>query len=111
MRKNAFLPLFLTFLFVGCGQEAVNGNAANEAQDSSFEDVYAAAVEALAAAEDKRNTWSKTEEMLSDARSAFDNGDIESAIELATEAGLQAELALKQADFEENAWRTRVLSE
>ncbi len=111
MRNNVFLSLLLAFLFVGCGQEATSDGTANDSQVSSFEDVYADAVEALASAEDSRNVWNKTEEMLSDARTAFDNGDFDSAIELATEARLQAKLALKQAHFEEDAWRSRVLSE
>jgi hypothetical protein len=49
--------------------------------------------------------------MLSDAKTAFDNGDVDAAIDLATEAKLQAELAVTQADFEEDAWRSRVLTE
>ena len=38
---------------------------------------------ALAAATARRNVWSKTEEMLSDSRIAFENGDVDAAIELA----------------------------
>jgi hypothetical protein len=111
MNNRSFLLIFLAFLVVGCGQELAGSSAANDAQIASFEAVYAAAEEALAAAEDRRNVWSKTEELLSDAKSAFISGDLDSAIDLATEAKLQAELALAQADSEEGAWRSRVLSE
>jgi len=111
MKNKIFLSIFLAFLFIGCGQEATSGSAASDAQVSSFEDIYTAAEEALAAAEDRRNAWSMTEGMLSDAKIAFDNGQVAEAVELATEAKLQAELALAQAESEKSAWRTRVLTE
>lgn len=109
--SNYFALLIVSaLLFAGCGQTTDTGGQPQGATDS-FADVYAAAEKALAAANARRNVWSKTEEMLSDSRVAFDNGDVEAAVALATEAKLQAELALTQADFEEDAWRSRVLSE
>ena len=111
MSKNFLLLIVSTVLFVGCGQTTNTGSEPEDAAGTSFEDVYAAAEKALAAAIARRNVWSKTEEMLNNSRAAFENGDVAAAIELATEAKLQAELALTQADFEEDAWRSRVLSE
>ena len=111
MSKNIVLLIVSTFLFAACGQATDSAGEPEEAATTSFAGVYAAAEKALAAANARRNVWSKTEEMLSDAKAAFDNGDVEAAIELATEAKLQAELALTQANFEEDAWRSRVLSE
>jgi hypothetical protein len=110
MTTNFLVLIVGAFLLAGCGQEAAIGGAADDVPAASFGDVYAAAEKALAAAEARRNVWSKTEEMLSDAKAAFDNGEVEAAIELATEARLQAELAVTQAEFEEDAWRSRVLS-
>ncbi len=111
MNKNFVLLIVSAFLFAACGQATDTGGEPEDVAATSFDDVYAAAEKALAAATARRNVWSKTEEMLSDAKAAFENGDVDAAIELATEARLQAELAVTQADFEENAWRSRVLSE
>ena len=111
MNRNFLLLIVSTILLVGCGQETSTGSEPEDAAGTSFEEVYAAAEKALAAATARRNVWSKTEEMLNNSRAAFENGDVAGAIELATEAKLQAELALIQADFEEDAWRSRVLSE
>lgn len=111
MKTNVVLLIVSAFLFAACGQTADTGGEPEDLATTSFADVYAAAEKALAAATAKRNVWSKTEEMLSDAKVAFENGDVDAAIELATEAKLQAELALAQAEFEEDAWHTRVLSE
>jgi len=111
LKTNVLLLIVSTVLFVGCGQTTNTGSDPEEAAGTSFEEVYAAAEKALAAAIARRNVWSKTEEMLDNSRVAFENGDVAAAIELATEAKLQAELALTQADFEEDAWRSRVLSE
>jgi PBP1b-binding outer membrane lipoprotein LpoB len=111
MSKNILLLIVSTLLFVGCGQATNTGSEPEDAASTSFEEVYAAAEKALAAAIARRNVWSKTEEMLDNSKIAFESGDVATAIELATEAKLQAELALTQADFEEDAWRSRVLSE
>lgn len=110
--KNKFALLIVSaFLFAGCGQATDTGGESQDMADTSFAEVYAAAEKALAEANARRNVWSKTEEMLSDAKTAFDNGDVDAAIDLATEAKLQAELAVIQSDFEEDAWRSRVLTE
>lgn len=111
MHSNFILLIVSAFVFAGCGQAADTGDVSEDAATSSFDEVYAAAEKSLAVAISRRNVWSKTGAMLSDAKAAFDNGDVDTAVELATEARLQAELALTQADFEEDAWRTRVLSE
>jgi len=109
--KNFVLLIVSAFLFAACGQAADSGGEREDVAAASFEDVYAAAEKALSAATARRNVWSKTEEMLNEAKAAFENGDVDAAIELATEAKLQAELAVTQADFEKDAWRSRVLSE
>lgn len=115
MHSIFILLIVSAFVFAGCGQAADTGDVSEDVSEdaatSSFDEVYAAAEKSLAVAISRRNVWSKTGAMLSDAKAAFDNGDVDTAVELATEAKLQAELALAQADFEEDAWRTRVLSE
>lgn len=78
---------------------------------TSYSEVYAAAQEALAEATAARNVWSKTEALLERSKVAHEEGRLEDAIVMASEAKLQAELALEQARAEQTAWRTRVLSE
>ncbi len=110
--NNKFALLIVSALFfAGCTDAADTGGELADEATPSFAEVYAAAEIALAEATARRNVWSKTEEMLSDAKVAFDNGEVEAAIELATEAKLQAELAVTQADYEKTAWRSRVLTE
>ncbi len=110
MTKTSSVIILCTFLFTGCGQPAENASVAVGDPGSSFEDIYTAAETAIAEAEAKRNLWSKTEGMLRDSRTAYDAGRIDEAIELATEAKLQAELASAQVDTELEAWQSRVLS-
>lgn len=110
MNKISTLLTSFVFLLLGCGQETVSSSSSEHAGESSFADIFAAAEQALAVAEAKRNVWSRTEGLLRDAKAANADGRIDEAIALATEAKLQAELASVQADTEAEAWRTRVLS-
>ena len=110
MTKTSSAIILCTFLLAGCGQPADNASVAVGDPGSSFKAMYTAAETAIAEAAAKRNLWSKTEGMLRDSRTAFDAGRIDEAIELATEAKLQAELASAQVDNELEAWRGRVLS-
>jgi hypothetical protein len=112
--KIKIVSLILSIsLFTGCGQNPdTSADApAEESATASFDSVYAAAEEALAIAQERRNVWSKTEEMLHDSKVAYDDGRVDEAIQMATEARLQAELAVTQADREKDAWRSRVLNE
>jgi len=112
--NSKIVPLILCILlFAGCGQNqdsSADAAPAEEGGSASFDNAYAAAEEALAIAEERRNVWSKTEEMLHDSKVAFDEGRVDEAIQMATEARLQAELAVTQADREKEAWRSRVLA-
>jgi hypothetical protein len=109
---NKYVPLIsCALLLAGCGEQSDSSNPTGHAGAPSFASVYAAAEESLAQAAARRNVWSKTEEMLADAKAAYDEGRVDEAIELATEARLQAELAVAQADHEKEAWRSRVLTE
>jgi hypothetical protein len=110
MNKLSILLISCAFLLPGCGQESVSSSSSEHAEESSFADIFAAAEQALAAAEAKRNVWSRTEGLLRDAKAANADGRIDAAIALATEAKLQAELASVQADTEAETWRTRVMS-
>jgi len=91
------------FLVVGCVQQAVDGN-----EPDSFADIYAEAEAALAAATARRNVWSKTEDILRQSKLVFDQGREAEAIKLASEAKLQAELALEQAVSQEQDWRSNI---
>lgn len=90
-------------LVLGCAQHVSSND-----EPESFADVYAEAEAALAAAEARRNVWSKTEGVLQQSKVAFDEGREDEAIKLAGEARLQAELALAQAIAQEKDWRSNI---
>lgn len=101
-----FALAVLPFLLFGCA--GTGGEV--EQPGPGYEESYAAAERALAEAEARRNVWTPTEKLLQASRKAFDEGRVDEAIELATEARLLAELAVQQAETEKEAWRSRVLS-
>ena len=102
MRIQTLIPMLAVFALSAC---------ATSGPDLS---TYAGAVEAAqqkqAEARELGHAWNTFEPLLSQAAAANDAGDEEEAIRLATEARLQAELAIEQAEFESEAWRTRVFS-
>jgi hypothetical protein len=97
-------------LAFGCGERAQDSAVSRPGDAPSYEEVYAAAEQALAEAEARRNVWTPTEKLMAQSRQAFAQGRVDDAIELATEARLLAELAVEQAETEQDAWRSRVLS-
>lgn len=108
--SKTLIWLAATMLFIsGCSQQQDTGDSLTNQSGLSFDEVYAAAENTLARAETRKTAWSNTDDLLRDAKAAFDDGRVDDAIILATEARLQAELALEQADAEEIAWRARVL--
>ena len=66
------------------------------------------AQETLAEAEKKVQIWSTSEVLLEDAEKAATEGDFELATKLATEAGLQGELAVATAKREKKIWQKGV---
>jgi hypothetical protein len=112
MIKSSTLILLGTFLVAGCSQGSGGEDTSTAVKAvSPVEEAILAAEQALAEAEARRNVWSRSDFLLQSAKSANAEGRAEEALELATEARLQAELAIEQADSEQEAWRTRVLSE
>ena len=108
IRKHSLILLCVSVL---SGSGFVLADSGDASSGESFATVYAAATAALAEAEAIRNVWSNTERLLRQAQTANDEGRTDEAVRLATEAKLQAELALIQAISEKELWRTRVLTE
>ena len=111
MTNKLALFIFCVSLLGGCGQQTGSESGPDAAANTSFGDTHAAAEQAMAEAEARRNAWSKPEVLLRESEAAYADGRVDEAMELATEAKLLAELALAQADAEKEAWRTRVLSD
>ncbi len=111
MFRIPVLIVLSVFVATGCSHmgEAATENSGSAA--TSYEDEYAAAQDALARAVAARNVWSKTEALLQQSQLANSEGRVTDAIALASEARIQAELALEQARSEQDAWRSRVLSD
>ena len=108
---NVVLLILCGLFLAACGSLPHDGREAGGSAATSFEDVYAAAELALAAAEASRNVWSRTEGLLRAAKTAHIEGRVEEAISLATEAKMQAELAVIQAEREKKAWQANVLGQ
>jgi hypothetical protein len=53
--------------------------------------------------------WLQTEELLAASREAAGQGDTSAALALVEEALFQAEAAIRQAEYEADAWRGRVV--
>jgi hypothetical protein len=53
--------------------------------------------------------WIGTASLLEQARDEAEQGNTEAALEFVAKARFQSEAALRQADFEAEAWRDRVL--
>ncbi len=108
IRKYAFVTICISAL-AGCGQESSDSDVASPSD--TFAESYAAAEAALAEAEANRNVWSKTDGILGQSRTAYDEGRTDDAIELANEARLQAELALVQAISQKKDWKANLVLE
>ena len=76
---------------------------------SDFERRYDEAESLRAEAAESGYEWIGTGKLLEQAAAAADEGDTETALELAEQARFQAEAALQQAEREKEAWRRRVV--
>ena len=98
-----------TLILLAAGSIALSGcTTSATAPDLS---TYAGAIEAAqmkqTEARELGHAWNTVEPLLRQAEAAWDAGDEEEAIRLATEARLHAELSIEQAAFESEAWKTR----
>ena len=91
------------------GERGGAGGAIRDAGAASeYAQVEAAATAALTQASAAGFEWLHTRELLAQARAEADAGRYAHALELATTARTQAELALVQARAEATAWQARV---
>ena len=101
--------MLLVSLFVLAS--ACESSGDNSSAGSSYEEAHAAAVAAIDHSALLGHAWSTADALLEQAVAANADGNDELAIELADSARIQAELASKQADIEEDTWQERVLSD
>lgn len=78
---------------------------------TSYAEAHAAAVAAIELSAARGHAWSTSDVLLQEAATAAAEGDEKLAIQLADKARIQAELSVRQAEFEESAWTERVLSD
>jgi len=93
--SKALLVASLVVLMAGCSTE--------------FERRYAEAEQLRGEATAMGAEWLGTEGLLEAARDALEQGENDSALALVEEARFQAEAAIRQAEQESDAWRTRVV--
>jgi hypothetical protein len=93
--SKALLVASLVMLMAGCS--------------TGFERRYAEAEQLRGEAAAMGAEWLGTEGLLEAARDALEQGENDSALALVEEARFQAEAAIRQAEHESDAWRTRVV--
>ncbi len=117
-------PVAMIIVVCGCSESAdnVEDQAVAEsptvtvdeyvapAPSTSYAEAHAAALVAIEVSASRGHAWSTSDALLAQGVAAAAEGNEELAIELADRARIQAELAIRQADFEEGAWSERVLS-
>lgn len=80
------------------------------ADDGDTFDAQIAAAERLRVeAAEAGYEWLETAELLEQARNAADGGNLDEALALVDKARFQAKAAIKQAENEGEAWRSRVV--
>lgn len=83
--------------------------AGTVACESRFERQYAEAERWRLRAADAGFEWIDTAALLEQARQAQQAGDEETALQLVARARFQAEAAVKQSEYEAEAWQERVI--
>ena len=78
-------------------------------EPSEFDTQFAAAERLRLEAAGARYEWLETAQLLEQARTEADAGNLDEAFALVDKARLQAEAAIMQAENEGEAWRSRVL--
>jgi len=96
-------------LVLVAGLAAATARAADGPQSSTIEEALAAAEVLLTQAATAGHEWLGTRSLLDEARAAAASGDAERALQLAEQARQDCELALEQAQREEEKWQDRVL--
>ena len=76
---------------------------------TEFERRYAEAERMRLDAAAAGTEWLQTEALLAAAREAAEQDDTSEALALVEEARFQAEAAMRQAEYESDAWRDRVV--
>ena len=76
---------------------------------TEFEQQFAAAQKLQAEAAAAGSEWLETGPLLSRARDAADSDDMEAAFWLLEQARFKAEMAIRQAQHEADAWASRVV--
>ena len=81
------------------------------APSTSYAEAHTAAVAAIELSASGGHAWNSAEVLLAEGAAAAAAGDTDLAIQLTDKARIQAELSIEQAEYEESAWKERVLSD
>ena len=90
-------------LLVACAGTTVS------ADETSFKATYDAAESARKKAASMKYEWRDTGKMLKKAKEAADKGDYKTAEKLAKKAKMQGEMAVAQANEQEQLWQSAVI--
>ncbi len=111
--SNAILLLLISSLFPSaCSNSGSDTGTLQTAVRGLNKQTVHAAIEQAEAVRLQANNlgseWTTIEPLLADARKASAQGDFTKAMTLTKEAKIHAELAIKQAEYEQRHWQQRV---
>ncbi len=132
MKKYILASALVVVGMTGCGQreeadvmrqsEAVVAEAKKDAESQppakpapavsmadEFAEIYQNAETAARQARELKYSWTSTAPLLEAASKAAEAGDYEKAMQLATEALLEAEIAIGQAEIQATTWKQAVV--
>lgn len=111
----------------GCSKESADNDSPNTPADTSppteqiatvdmepsadFASAINRATAAIRRADELGHAWTTSDQFFVEAGAANDAGDVASAIRLADEARIHAELAIAQANREATAWRDNIIGD
>ena len=81
------------------------------APSTSYEEAHAAAVASIGLSNSVGHAWSTADALMAEGADAAADGNEELAIRLTDKARMQADLSIRQAEYEDVVWTERVLSD
>ena len=108
MRK-AMIIILAALMIGGAYAAEVDTSIVNTDRSASFAVAAASGAAAIARAASLGHAWTTSDQLMAQAKDAFDAGDESKAIDLADEARIHADLASLQAEREAEAWQDNVI--
>lgn len=89
--------------------DAAAAEPAVQSSADAFAEAFQEAEATLKKAREMKYSWNTTKPLLKSATEAAEAGDYDKALKLVSEAQMQADLAIKQAEEQSTAWKQAVV--